>query len=86
MTVYALTVVTEFTDEFPEISVTLYETMEKAIEAYNVAFDRALEISKEYKMTAECHEIVTEEYRWWRIYDLYGTESVAIELDIKEVM
>lgn len=86
MEVYVLTVVTELTDEFPEISVALYETIEKAIEAYSVAFDRALETAKKYKMTANCDEIVTEIYRWWRTYDLYGTESVTIELDTKEVI
>ena len=86
MKIYALTVVKELIESYPEVSVTLYETMEKALEAYNTAFDEALEISEEYEVAQDDHEIATERYRWWRIYDLHGTESITIELEAKEVM
>jgi hypothetical protein len=86
MKIYALTVITEPLESFSEVNVTLYETMEKALEAYNEAFDRALEISKDYEVAKDHHEIATERYRWWRIYDLHGTESITIELESKEVM
>lgn len=86
MKVYTLTVITEPTESHPEVNVTLYETMEKALEAYNEAFDQALEISKEYEAPKDEHEIATARYRWWRVYDNYGTESITIELEVKEVM
>jgi hypothetical protein len=83
MKIYVITMVVEKEHEYPEVNVTLYATLSTALEAYSDIIDN-IDI-KGYADACEEDEVATMEYRWWRVYDNMGVDSVTIELEAKEV-
>lgn len=85
MKIYVITMVIEKENEHPEVRLTLYTNLLDALNAYSKLIDEANEISDGYEMPCEDDEVATMEYRWWRIYDGMGVDSVTIELEAKEI-
>lgn len=85
--VYILNIVKESENECANSQVSVYSTMESALNAYSVAVDEARDEAYEnYYATREEQEIATDTYRFFRIYDDTDYESITIEVLTKEII
>lgn len=84
--VYILIIVNEVPEDNPEVLVSAYQDMERALKAYSVSVDEARAEAEEYGCSNECKEICTESYRWYRIEDMLGSNAITIILEAKEII
>lgn len=77
----------ETTEDRPEVTVSVYRDMERAITAYNFAVEEARsEAEERYEWAHEDSEICTDSYRYFRIEEMYNYESITIEIQTKEII
>ena len=84
--VYILIITKEMTDIRAEVQVSVYQDMECASKAYSVAVDEARAEAEEYSFPHEDSELYTDSYRYFRIEDLHGCDSITIEVHEKEII
>lgn len=84
--VYILTIITEEDEQHPEVRISAYQTMERALQAYGYEVDKAREEAENYAFSHEDSEIATDTYRFYRVEDLHSCNCITIELEPKEII
>jgi hypothetical protein len=84
--VYILTIIKELPEEHPEWQVSVFCNMESALRAYSISVDQARTEAEDYEFAHEDSELATDTYRYFRIYDLHGVETITIEVTSKEII
>lgn len=80
-----LNIIKERTDVYAEVESSVYQNMDSALRAYNVAVDDARTEAKDWYSPYE-DEFATDSYRQFRILESNGGNALTIEVQTKEII